>query len=295
MNVVCAPLLLFSTSLSRTQPTLRLAKRWLGAFLDKTTGVYFGYGAPRRSQKRKANQAGGQTIIMKWPELCLRLVLALSLQSAAGFLSPRPFLARPNPVAATSTSGSSAVLSRRMSTGPTTARRLLLLRSPGSQLPRPRCSRLCGLSAAAPSTASRGRGDVRERRRRTASSNTALEARTGDGGLQRERDGGEGAEKGGGWRQRVVRTVVSGFLRIRAVVAALGSRLGRGRWSKVTVVMYCCCTASTAYLPAGFMCHPVFFAAFPGRVSLEGVAVPVPSPPSTSTHSVWRQYNPPRV
>lgn len=171
---------------------------------------------------------------MQWPELCLRLVLALSLQSAAGFLSPLPFLPRQNPVTGTSAghrpAGSGAVFERRTSTAPT-ARRLLFLRSPGSQLTRPRCSRPCGLSAAAPSAALGGRGGGEQSR--TAPSNTALAARAGDGGLQREGDGGEGAEKGGGWRQRVVRTVVSVFLRIRAVVAALGSRLGLGRWSKV--------------------------------------------------------------
>lgn len=195
---------------------------------------------------------------MQWPELCLRLVLALSLQSAAGFLSPLPFLPRQNPVAGTpaghSPAGSSstaAAFARRSSTAAPTARRLplQLLRSPGPQLPRPRCSRHpCGLSAAAPPAALGGRGVRRERSRTaTSSSNTALAARTGDGGLQRDSGGGgEGAEKGGGWRQRVVRTVVSVFLRIRAVVAALGSRLGLGRWSKVSCVCWQASSCVTA-------------------------------------------------
>lgn len=179
---------------------------------------------------------------MQWPEVCLRLVLALSLRSAAGFLSPRPFLPRPSPVAATPSAGhdfgrNRAVLLPSTSTAAPTALRLLLLRSPGSQPPRPRCSRPCGLSAAATvaaaaSAALGGRG-FREQST-TAPSNTALAAGTGDGGLQREGDGGEGAQKGGGWRQRVVRTVVSVFLRIRAVVAALGARLGLGRWNTVS-------------------------------------------------------------
>lgn len=174
--------------------------------------------------------------IMQWPELCLRLMLALSLQSAAGFLPPRPFLSRPNPpVAATSSAaeyGPRTAVLRRTSA---TARRLLLLPYPGSPLPRPRCSRLCGpLSAAAVPSATLWGGGVREERSRASSSNTALAARTGGQGLQRDGgEGGEGAEKGGGWRQRVVRTVVSIFLRIRTLVAALGARFGLGRWSKV--------------------------------------------------------------
>lgn len=73
-------------------------------------------------------------------------------------------------------------------------------------------------------------------RRRLAGSNTALElaASRGSNGVGEEGgSGGADSDKGGGWRQRMVRTIVFVVMRIRAVAAGLGAMLGLGRWTKV--------------------------------------------------------------
>jgi len=177
-------------------------------------------------------------LVMKWAELCLRLLLALSLQSAVGYLSPPQFISRPDPISSRSSSigcrrsssSSSAAVSCRRSVTPASRRLRVSLRSSGPQSSyRQRCPRPRSLSAAAPSQAAAGK--ARGQQPRAAWSNTALAAGAGRGSVKGEGD--EGADKGGGWRQRVVRTVVSVFLRIRALVAAVGSRLGLSRSTKV--------------------------------------------------------------
>lgn len=166
-----------------------------------------------------------------WPNLCLRLALALFLQSAFGFLLPG---ACPKPVAQpydrcwAASSGIRAHVHAR--------RPPPLLLSLGFPVRRTQCSRLSSLLASAAATAAANsflRGDVAQRRARSASTTTTL-ALGSDNGLQDDGSdvagGGEGKD---GWRQRMVRTIVTVFLRMRAVVAALGSRLGLGRSSKV--------------------------------------------------------------
>ncbi|CAM9626075.1 unnamed protein product [Scytosiphon promiscuus] len=200
--------------------------------------------------------------MMQWTELCLRLVLVLSVPSALGFVSPHHVLIRSqqqnNQAAASSPS---AVRQQQPS-----SRRLLRPRCSGAQPPRQRCSYTGGLSppalgalsfsaAALPSTnpLAAGAGSGHEQRA-SSYSNTALALAAGRGV---QGDGGDSADGGkeGGWRQRMVRTIVSVFLRIRAVAAGVGSRVGLGRWIKVRaeqkmdVVSWChaatcCCLLS---------------------------------------------------
>lgn len=79
-------------------------------------------------------------------------------------------------------------------------------------------------------------GGVGQRRRR-ADSNTALELGASSDGVGEEGGSGADNDKGGGWRQRMVRTIVSVVLRIRAVAAGLGAMLGLGRWTKVGPIL----------------------------------------------------------
>ncbi|CAM9746709.1 unnamed protein product [Pylaiella littoralis] len=178
-------------------------------------------------------------------QLCLGLVLAFSLQPAVGLLSPHPFLSRPSLPAAASSSSVVVPRSSSSSSRGVQPHRLPLL---GAASPRPRCPRPCcrlPATAAAASMTNTAAGFYPTRQplvdgnvirqhfyhRTRVASNTALAAgRPSSGGVrgggQDEKDGG------GGWRQRVVRSVVSVFLKFRAMVAALGARLGLNRRSK---------------------------------------------------------------
>ncbi|CAM9171057.1 unnamed protein product [Ectocarpus sp. 12 AP-2014] len=177
--------------------------------------------------------------MMQWPELCVSVVLALSLSPAAGFLTSNPFLSQPQqPTHSSAAAAAVAAHSRRP------APRLLLSRPPSAVLLRPRRSRIHSLSAdsaAGSPTRAAGFSSVQSlvgvvgQRRMLARSNTVLElaASRGSNGLGEEGgSGGADSDKGGGWRQRMVRTIVSVVLRIRAVAAGLGAMLGLGRWTK---------------------------------------------------------------
>lgn len=184
--------------------------------------------------------------MMQWPELCLRVMLALSLPSALGYLTPHHVFSQPQRQNHRAAAASSPTAARQHST----SRRLLRPRCSGAPSTRQRCSHTSSLSepptgalsfpvAALSSTNPLVVGGGNSRGRRAALySNTALAMAAGRG-VQGE--GGDGVDGGkeGGWRQRMVRTIVSVFLRIRAVAAGLGSRVGLGRWSKVgSLCMY---------------------------------------------------------
>lgn len=173
------------------------------------------------------------------------VVLVLSFHSALGFLSPgpchTPHLAHTHDIATRSSS--------RSSSSSSTCRLALVSPAPLQQ-PRQRFQRTaCRLSrtvAAASLPGARAAagggggsllsGDVGAQKRMgpTAGSSTALSLGSGN---QVEGDGrGDEGDKGG-WRQRMVQTVVTVFLRMKAVFMALASRLGFGLPGKVTIIL----------------------------------------------------------
>ncbi|CAM9702520.1 unnamed protein product, partial [Ectocarpus fasciculatus] len=184
--------------------------------------------------------------MMQWPELCVSLVLALSLSPAAGFVTSNPFLSWPQQPAHSSPAAPAAAPAAAHS-GPASilrrpAPRLLLCRPPSTVLLRPRCSRIYSLSAdsaARSPTRAAGFCSVQQsldggvgQRRRLGGSNTALELAASSNGVGEEGGSGADSDKGGGWRQRMVRTIVFVVMRIRAMAAGLGAMLGLGRWTK---------------------------------------------------------------
>lgn len=176
---------------------------------------------------------------MRWPQLFFRLVLALSLQLAHGLLSPKACL----PCCPQRQQLSHPLGPRCSSAGlPARPTRRLPPALAAQQQPQHRrqqhhpCLSTKPISAAVeapPHSFSRGDVSQRSARPRAAWSSTALALAAGRGVPG---EAGDGAERGAGkdgWRQRMVRTIVSVFLRMRAVVAAVGSRLGLGGSSKV--------------------------------------------------------------
>lgn len=177
----------------------------------------------------------------RWIKAAVLVVFVLSFHSALGFLSPgpcrTPLLAYTHDVAS-----SSAFRSNN-------ACRLALV-SPAPLQPRQHRQRTsCRLSstvvsrspflAAATAGGSFLRGHVGAPKWTgpTAGSRTALSLGSGNqvGGDR----GGDGGQKDG-WRQRMVRSVVTVFLRIRAVFTALASRLGFGEPGKVSARIVRC-------------------------------------------------------
>lgn len=177
---------------------------------------------------------------MRWPHLFLRLALALSLQPALGLLSSKGCLSR----SAQRQQPSHPLVHRCSSSSGLPARptRRLPPALAAQQLPQHRRHQhhLCISTQSTPAAAAArpgcfSSGDVSQRsaRQRTAWSTTALALAAGRGVPG---EAGDGAEEGAGkdgWRQRMVRTIMSVFLRMREVVAAVGARLGLGGSSKV--------------------------------------------------------------
>lgn len=176
---------------------------------------------------------------MGWSQLFHCLALALSLQPALGLLSPKACLSRSaqrQPSNTLTRRCSSALRARPTRRLPPalTARQQPQHRSHQHH----RCPLAQSVSTAG-SLGSLSSGDVdafqRSARRRGGSawSTTALSLAAGNGVPGEGVDGTEGGAGKDGWRQRMVRTIVSVFLRMRGVVAALGARLGLGGSSKV--------------------------------------------------------------
>lgn len=181
---------------------------------------------------------------MQWPQLFLCLALALSLQPALALLSPKGCLSRSSQ--RQQPSHRLARHCRSSSSGSLRARptRRIPLALAAQQQPQHRRHQHhpCTLAqsttaAAAASLGSFSCSDVSQRRRsarqRAAWSSTALALAAGRGVPGEAGDGAEGGQGKDGWRQRMVRTIVSVFLRMRAVVAAVGARLRLGGSSKV--------------------------------------------------------------
>lgn len=175
---------------------------------------------------------------MRWPHLFLRVALALFLQPALGLLSPKACLSR-----SAQRQQSSHPLAHRCSSSGLPARPTRRLPPAlAAQLPQHRrhqhntCISIQstpGAAAVRPGGFSSGDVSQRSARQRTAWSTTALALAAGRGVPGEAGDGAEGGAGKDGWRQRMVRTIVSVFLRMRAVAAAVGARLGLGGSSKV--------------------------------------------------------------
>lgn len=165
-----------------------------------------------------------------WSQLYCLLVLALSFQSARAFLAP-PLLPHQNHLSLRQARCHGGVLCIR----PGAARRLPSRLPAGAQHSRRRAStpRSFPEEASAATVGGLLRGDsVHRCGRRGASTALALganEGMRGEGAEERSPVGGGDGGGKGGWRQRIVRTIMTVFLTVRAMVALTASRLGLGR------------------------------------------------------------------